>query len=374
MAPTKTLSIDQTEQPFSLNGERPWDESADLTGDDISWFRNECGLMHSQLSQRIYGQNSLKDLLIRTAVTRSGVLLTGHPNAGKTSAGIKLGQLLLARDQFSFADLNWETRITDLVGYWDVREGRWHYGVFRPNVVGMCLNEVTRVPPYAQSGFLTPLEEGDFTIRDKVGDNQRCQLNPHLFIVGTGNLNVDRGTAKMLGPLLDRFEYGLELNRPDKRTRGRINHARATNQLSSTKNWQASPWATNSHRLERAQLIFGKHWTTMPEEISYAIAEITEVFRTSTWAEESQPAGVRAEDGLSKGYAFEHLLRAGKNQNPIEAWRKPAIGRLRKLITQCTWHRLRLAKGTPNPDKKREQYAPYLDRAVRAFMGAIQRR
>jgi len=172
------------------------------------------GLIRSELSKVIVGQEEAIDLLLIALFARGHVILEGVPGLAKTlmisSAARCLG-LKFHRIQFMPDLMPSDITGTEIIQE-DRRTGgrsfRFLSGPVFANVI--LADEINRTPPKTQAALLEAMQEQTVTI-----GGVRHELEPPFFVLATQNPIEQEGTYPLPEAQQDRFMFKVFVDYPD---------------------------------------------------------------------------------------------------------------------------------------------------------------
>ena len=170
---------------------------------ELGRFRDEFGLLRSEVAKRIVGQEPIVDGVLIAMIAGGHVLLEGVPGLGKTLLVRTLSEVLDA--PFSRIQFTPDLMPADLIGTNILVEGddgkkefQFQRGPLFANVV--LADEINRATPKTQSALLEAMQEHSVTV---AGTSH--MLDGVFFVLATQNPLEMEGTYPLPEAQLDRF-------------------------------------------------------------------------------------------------------------------------------------------------------------------------
>lgn len=142
-------------------------------------------------------------------VNSGNILLVGVPGVGKTFFGVIVGAVSNAK--FARIQGRFDLQPSEIVGFDMINPATGEHETTKgPIITGeiLLLDEISRIAPKSQSGFLEGLQEGTVTI-----GNYTYELSPFRFAIATMNpVEIGQGTQPLSEAIADRFAIQIVIS------------------------------------------------------------------------------------------------------------------------------------------------------------------
>ena len=180
----------------------------------VARLHDAYGVIRSELSKVIVGQEEVIDLLLIALFARGHLILEGVPGLAKTlmisslahCLGLKFHRIQFMPDLMP-ADIT-GTEIIQEDRRTGSRSFRFLPGPVFANVI--LADEINRTPPKTQAALLEAMQERTVTV-----GGVRHELDPPFFVLATQNPIEQEGTYPLPEAQQDRFMFKVFVNYPD---------------------------------------------------------------------------------------------------------------------------------------------------------------
>jgi MoxR-like ATPase len=186
-------------------------EDADLQA--IDKLKTARGIIRSELSKCIVGQDEVIEQLLISIFTRSHSILVGVPGLAKTLLISTLSQALklsFRRIQFTPDLMPSDITGTEMISQDPTtgeRKFKFLHGPIFANIV--LADEINRTPPKTQAAMLEAMQERRVTVA-----GQSYALPDPFFVLATQNPVEQEGTYPLPEAQLDRFMFMIQVDYP----------------------------------------------------------------------------------------------------------------------------------------------------------------
>ena len=176
---------------------------------DIQPFTDQLGLIQSEASKVLIGQEELIELILICIVCQGHVLLEGAPGLAKTLSAKVVAKTL--DTQFTRIQFTPDLLPSDIIGtsVFDMSNSKFSFvkGPIFSNII--LIDEINRAPAKTQSALFEVMEEKQITF-----EGITHPMEFPFFVMATQNPIEQEGTYRLPEAQLDRFLMKIKLGYP----------------------------------------------------------------------------------------------------------------------------------------------------------------
>lgn len=175
----------------------------------VEALQNKFGLLKSEISKRIVGQEQVVDDILISIFSRGHALLVGVPGLAKTMLIQTLSEVLDLK--FSRIQFTPDLMPSDIIGSEILDQNRQFQFIKGPIFANVVLaDEINRTPPKTQSALLEAMQEKSITVAGK-----SYAIGNPFFVLATQNPIEQEGTYPLPEAQLDRFMFQIKVDYPN---------------------------------------------------------------------------------------------------------------------------------------------------------------